>query len=397
MWLKVCMHGVEMGPSKENVIAGGIPNSVIRLAKALNNIEIKPILITNDRKFREIGEKTNGFTLPWADVHLILISGKYASIKYSIKYLLEIVQKIKQINKDERLDIIHGHSGYLGLAMVTEAASRFTGIPAVHTIYCPVKTKSKEYLFYKYFLKSIKKIIAISNNVRTSLNEIGIPYDKIEVIPPIVDFSVFKPSVGGENIRDTLGIGDEFTILYLGNLTKTKGIDIVLDALNIVKKQFPDTKLISGIELTHSSTDVRKKEILNKINRYNLMQKIIELGLIPNVEKIMDAADVVVAPFQNTYEVADYPLVVLESMAVGTPVITTRVGGIPELIKSGENGILINPDDPTALAEEIVNLINNPRKHREIGERATSFVREKFPEREIAYMTKQIYEEILHE
>jgi glycosyltransferase involved in cell wall biosynthesis len=390
------MHGIEMSPSKENVIAGGVPNSVIRLAKALNNIEIKSILITNDRKFRETGEKTTCFTLPWADVQLIPIDGKYANIKYSLKYLFKTVRKIKQINKERGLDLIHGHSGHPGLAIVTEVATRFTKIPAVHTIYSPVKTESKACFFYKNFLKDIRKIIAISDTVKFSLNGIGISNEKIEVIPPLLDFSVFKPDVGGKNVRSTLNINDdEFVILYLGNLTKTKGIDVVLDAMSMVKKQYPNIKLLSGIELTHSGTDIRKKEISSKIKTYNLSQDIIELGLITNVERVMDAADVVVAPFQNTHLVADYPLAVLDSMAVGTPVITTMVGGIPEIINSSENGILINPDDPSALSHEIINLIDNPRERREIGKRAASFVREKFPEKEITEMTKQVYKEVI--
>lgn len=396
MVLKVCMHGVEMSPSKENVIAGGVPNSVIRLTKALYGIGIESILITNDRKFREIHERTNDFTIPWMDTHLVLVNGKYAGVKYSITYLLKIIQGIKRINVENELDIIHGHSGHLGLMVATEVASRYVGIPAVHTIYCPVKTKSKKY-FYKHFLRGTKKIIAISYNIKQSLSKIGIPSCKIEVIPPLIDFSIFKPGVGGENLRDTLGIGDEFAILFLGNLTKTKGIDTVLDALNIVKKRYPYVKLIAGIEMTHSGSDIRKMEILNKIKRCNLTQNVIELGLISNVEKVIDAVDVVVAPFQNTYNVADYPLVVLESMAVGTPVITTKVGGIPEIITDRENGILIDPDDPVTLSYEIMALIDNPEIGKEMGKRAASFVREKFPEKRIVEMTKQVYEAIVSE
>lgn len=394
--MKVCMHGVEIGPSKENAIAGGVPNSVIRLAKALTSTEIKTILVTNDRKFREGGEITNNFMLPWVDVQPILIDSKYGSIKYAVEYHFKTVRKIKQINKERSLDIIHGHSGHPGLAIATEVASRVTETPAVHTIYCPVK-KDKMSFLYRYFFRGIKKIIAISENVQVSLNAIGIPNKKIEVIPPILDFSVFKPDVGGKNVRNALHIkDDEFAILYLGNLTKAKGIDIVLDALSMVKNQYSNIRLLSGIELTHTGTDVRKKEISSKIKDYHLAQNIIELGLITNVEKVMDAADVVVAPFQNTYySVADYPLAVLDSMAVGTPVITTGVGGIPEIINNGENGILINPDDSLALSHEIINLINNPRERKEIGKRAASFVREKFPEKKITEMTKQGYKEVI--
>lgn len=395
--MKICMHGLEISPSKENVIAGGVPNNVIRLLNALNDIEINLILVTNDRKFREMSEKNCGFTLPGSDVHLTFIGSKYASIRYLIEYLFKTVQKIMQINKKEKVDIIHGHSGHLGLALVTEIVSRLTRIPAIHTIYCPIDKKGKSWIFYKYFLNNVKEIIAISDNVKYSLNKIGISPEKIRIIPPMVDFSLFRPNVGGKILRSKFGISDEFTILYLGNLTETKGFDIVLDALNIVKKKYSGIRLFSGIELSHSGTDIKKKEILNKIEEYDLLQNIIELGLIKNVEMFMDAADVVVAPFLNTFTVADYPLVILESMAVGTPVITTRVGGIPEIIKHGENGLLISSAKPRPLSDEIMYLINNPRKGKEIGKRAASFVREKFSEKMIAEKTKRIYERVLYE
>ena len=169
MNLRICMHGVEMSPSKEDVIAGGVPNSVIRLSNALTNVGIKVAIVTNDRKFRETGEKTNNFRLSCGDFHLLLINAKYPSIAYSLKYFFKTIQKIKQIDERGKLSVIHGHSGHLELAVVTGMASKFTKNPAVHTIYCPVRTKSKKHLFYKHLLKDVKKIIAIFRSLPSSV------------------------------------------------------------------------------------------------------------------------------------------------------------------------------------------------------------------------------------
>lgn len=388
--MNVCMHGVEIGPSKEGIISGGIPNSILRLSSGLLHIGINTLLVTNDRKYREISERTTGFTIPGLHIEYVLIKSNYATIKYGLEYLIKVILKIRRINNKMKLDIIHGHSGSSVLAIVTVLASKVTGVPAVHTTYCPVR-KSKMSFLYKYFYRGLKNIIAVSNNIKTSMIEVGIPKEKITVIPPTIDYSVFRPGIG-KGIREKLNIkADDFVILYLGNLTKTKGIDTVLDALAIVREQYHFIRLLLGIELSHTGTKIRKNEITEKINSCNLTQNVTELGLMPHVEKVMDTADIVVAPFQQTFTVADYPLTVLESMAVGNPVITTKVGGLPEFIENGKTGIFIDPNNPQDLASEIMKLIDNPRMRKDIGRQAASFVRKRFPTEDSVDAVRQIY------
>lgn len=390
--LKICMHGLEISPSKEGVIAGGLPTSVVRLTKALKVIGIDSTIVTNDRKFREVGIESTDFMLPWADVELIFIRSKYANIRYSFDYLIKCINKMYQISENGKFDIIHGHSGFPEVAVVTEEASRRAGVPAVHTIYSPVMGY-RPYLL-KFYIKKIKKIIAVSKNVKRTLIRSGFSSDKIEVIPTIVDFSIFKPDGNNrKSLRDALGIGEEFTMLYLGNLTKTKEIDTVLDAMNLVRNKFENIKLLSGLEKSCSGNDSRAIEIQEKKNSFKLNANIIEMGMMHHVEKVMNAVDLVVAPFRDTYGVADYPVVVLESMAVGTPVITTCVGGNTEIIKNNENGILINPGDSIALAHEIIELIKDPKRCEEMGEKAAAFMQTNFSEEKIVNETKRVYEE----
>lgn len=132
------------------------------------------------------------------------------------------------------------------------------------------------------------------------------------------------------------------------------------------------------------------------VSEFNLKDYIIELGLIQNVSDIINASDIIVAPFQHTFDVADYPLTVLEGMAVGIPVITTGVGGIPEVIVNKKTGFLVNYEDYNDLAEKIMYLIKESSIRKEIGKNASIFVREKFSEDLILDLTKQMYTEILN-
>lgn len=396
MPIRVCMHGVEIGPSKENVIAGGIPNSIIRLAKILNS-NIKTVIISNDRKFRECNIKTEHFQSIHTKFHFVLIKGKYASLKYFFEYTLKIIFLIRKLNQTDRIDIIHGHSGHPALGVTTALSGFFTGIPTVHTFYCPIKPNYNLIIIYRYFISHIKTIIAISDNVQTSLVNAGIPKEKIKIIPVVIDLSEYKWKANRISERNQLQINEnEFVILYLGNLTTTKGIDKVLKALNLVKEKNFEFKLISGLELTHTGNDKRKKEIFEMISELNLKNNIIELGLIQNVSEIMNASDIIVAPFQHTFDVADYPLTVLEGMAVGIPVITTGVGGIPEIVIHEKTGFLVNFEDYHNLAEIIMYLMNESSIIKEIGENASIFVRQKFSEDSIMELTKQMYMETIN-
>lgn len=390
------MHGVEMGPSKENVIAGGIPNSIIRLVKLINP-RVNSIIITNDRKYRESHISTDNFSFPFAETHMVLIGGKYASVKYFFEYFFKVVILISKLKEKKEIDIIHGHSGHPALAIVTNFAGIVSRVPTVHTMYCPVNPKDKFNWVYKYLLSNIKIFIAISENVKSSLISIGVPQEKIRIVPPVIDFTTFKPNETRNLVRTELLLKDtDFLILYLGNLTKTKGIDLILDSLNILKLQNVNFKFVSGIELTHTGTNKRKKEIIDKIDKYKLKNHIIELGLIKNVPEIMNACDIVVAPFEDTYDVADYPLTILEAMAVGIPVITTNVGGIPEIIDDQNTGILTKYDK-CDLANHIIELINHPDICNQIRKNATIFVKEKFSEDFISKKTYETYRETRYE
>jgi glycosyltransferase involved in cell wall biosynthesis len=398
MKYKICMHGVEMGPSKEGTVSGGVPNSVYSISKALSEKGMEIDILSNDRKYREIQQITTNFNVPYANVHLFLVKSAYPSTRYSLEYFYKTVRTVRQINKDQGIDIIHGHSGLLPLATITSVSGITNNIPSVHSLYCPLKETSNPFYLYKYFSRKVDKLIVISENIKQSLEKLNIPEEKIEIIPPYIDFTKFKPDISDKELRIKLGIHDDDIILmYLGNLTETKGIDQVLELLYNCKKYFPNVKLLSGLELTHTGTGERIEYIKTKIKNYNLQNNIIEMGLIQNIERYFDIADILIAPFKDTFDVADYPLTILESMAVGTPVVTTPVGGIPEIIKNKQNGILVQYGDINSLTSEVIHLIEDEQTRIILGKTAMSDIRSILSDEKIISKTIGIYEGLMHE
>ena len=389
------MHGVEISPSKERVIAGGVSTCVVGLARLLSEAGEEVSVVTNDRAFRETGNRTLDFAPSWGTAYLIRVRGKYGGIRYSASYLSGSLRLIKRLREDGKIDVLHGHSGTLGLALTTGAAAKLAGIPAVHSLYSPIRCPSEVTPFHRLVLGNIKRFIVLSHNTLVSLANVGVPSTRIKIVPPYVDFAFFKRNAEGKALRRELGIEDDFVILFLGNLTKTKGIDTLVEALSLVKSKSPKFRLLSGIELSCTGTPRREEEIAARIRELDLSENLINLGLVRNMPQLMSAADVTVAPFRNTYGVADYPIAVLESMAVGTPVITTRVGGLPEIIDNKQNGILIEPADVNGLSNEILNLMNHPEERARLSENAASFVRNKFRANETLEKTRQAYKEAL--
>jgi glycosyltransferase involved in cell wall biosynthesis len=109
-----------------------------------------------------------------------------------------------------------------------------------------------------------------------------------------------------------------------------------------------------------------------------------------DVPSILSATDIFLAPFLGTFDASDIPISILEAMVAGKPVIASRVGGIPEVIKHGENGVLIEPRKEE-LAREILLLIEDDKKLKEIGEKARKYVKENFSVEKIAKKYEGVY------
>jgi glycosyltransferase involved in cell wall biosynthesis len=154
-------------------------------------------------------------------------------------------------------------------------------------------------------------------------------------------------------------------ILYCGLIGKPKGVHHLVYSFARIAPYFPQVQLIIA---GRAENDFYMNELKSSIARANLTERVLfrDEASQTEVAEWMAEASMFVLPSLSE----GLPRVALEAMATGTPVIASRVGGIPELIQDGETGFLIPPGDEDALADRMRRLLENPKEARETGERA---------------------------
>ena len=409
--MKICVICPEIGNSGGSAFIGGHVNNVVQLTKALSDRGHEITIITTPHRYPG-DELNNG--LEWAEIYCLPMSGSYLSAKYGIEFALRALQKVRKLHTIKNFDIIHGHSGYSMLGLITGIGGRITRVPSIHSIYSPIQPiiSHNSVMFFsnkilsKFYLSQVNKIIAVTENIQHSLIMAGVPHYKIEIVPPGIDISIYNPSISGGDVRKYFGIGSDLPLLlYVGNLTKIKGIHIFIDALKVIVKRFPDMKLLMALNMPLSKYEEedtaglydteRDFEIKEKIKSYGLNNNIIPLGIVKNMPQVMAASDVFITPFLNTVGVVDYPTSLLEAMAVGKPVIATRVGGIPEIVKRKENGLLVEPGDVHELKNALLYILENKDEAKRMGENAAKYVAENYSVDAIVEKMERVYEEVI--
>lgn len=395
------MIGLEITPSETGSFVGGVVNNVVRISQGLWERGHQVHIVTTPARY---SKNETAFEEPWAEFHPIRVFGNYPSAMYGFDFTLKAVSKIRQLHKEEKFEVIHGHSGYAAIAVIPSICRKTLAVPSVHALYCPVdrsvEKRGLQRFSNAHFVKNffwVDKVIAISKNVKFSLENAGLPKEKIAVIPPAIDTSLFNPTLSGEHVRASLGIdADEEVILFVGNLTETKGIRVLVKAMELITRVFSKAKLLIVLHVSKDKLGEETRDLRIEINSLHLQKNVVFMGISERMAEVIAACDVLVAPFLSTTGPSDYPLPILEAMADGKPVVATGVGGIPEIISNNHNGILVRPDDSAHIAEAVVYLLQNSDVAKRIGQNASSFARENFATEKVVKMIENIYKELLN-
>jgi len=173
----------------------------------------------------------------------------------------------------------------------------------------------------------------------------------------------------------------------IGRLVFEKGLPFLLQAIPKVTEIFPDARfLIVG-------DGPLRTELEDLVSRLNIYENCIFTGFRRDIPDILSAIDMLV--MSSLYE--GMPMVILEAMAASRPIIATNVGGIPELVKDGETGILVLPKDVDALAESIIHLLKSKEKAKQMGLAGRKRVEEHFDVNVMVRKTEEVYQELIQE
>jgi glycosyltransferase involved in cell wall biosynthesis len=239
-------------------------------------------------------------------------------------------------------------------------------------------------LFYKYaekFTSKFKdKIICVSEfDYQTALAQKICPKEKLVMIHNGIGEINF---LSRQESREKLNLpNNKFIIGSIGNLYKTKGFEYLIEA---TKKLIDEEIKISTVIIGEGR---ERKNLTELIKKYKLENNIILAGWVPEAAELLSAFDIYIC--SSVKEGLSYTII--ETMLNGLPIIATRVGGNPELIEDGRNGLLVNSQNSEDLAEKIKKLKNNIELQQELSTQARIKAREEFNLEKMLEETKKIY------
>ena len=329
---------------------GGIERVVYEQCKRLRQKQFDPMVVTH-RNYTEKNYVFDGIKVRCYDSVNI---GFRLGIPYAIPHISSLKTFLESVKSSDLIHV-HGHP-YLSSLIAAKIAKKYSKplVLTQHNTFIEYNNfwdtveKLNDLTIGKQVLKEADKIIVVSNATKNYILSLGADPEKIHVLHNGVDVNHFKPLTGiKEEMRKKLNISKEASVvLTVRRLVYKNGIDTLIESAKLAIKK--NSKLVFLV--------VGKGPDFEKVK-----EKIEELGIQGNFRLTGFISDEDL-PFY--YNVADFfvlpsksgeglPLVALEAMACGLPVIATKVGGISEVIKE-DYGKLVPPNSPNSLAEAIV-------------------------------------------
>lgn len=248
---------------------------------------------------------------------------------------------------DKRIEIVHIHTAsYISFkrsALFVRQAKRNGKKVIVHIHGGGFKEyQRKEPKFVKKHLDKCDAIVALSPSWQRFLTE-KLGYNNVFVINNIIDY----PSIA-ETHKD-----GKFHMLFLGLITEEKGI---FDLLEVIHKHHKEW---DGRIMLHVGGNGKTEQFCQKVAEYAISNMVTFEGWVNGTKKaqLMSQADAFILPSYTE----GVPISILEAMSYGIPILSTPVGGIPEIVAHGNNGLLFTPGDQKAIADSIMQMM----EHRE--------------------------------
>jgi len=360
-------------------------NRKIKLLQIINSLQAggaEALLKNFTLQVKEQNKQYNGFNIEVAilypedifkeDIEKAGVPVRKLSLNF--KYDLRGIIKLISLIKRGKYNIVHVHlfpANLFGSLASLFLPKNIKFIFSEHSIY----NRRRSFKIFKvldtFIYSRYYKIICVSKQVQGAL---------IEWLPNLKRKSVvISNAVPVPNLSNWSTV-KKYDVLFVGRLTKAKGVDILIKAIKILKEKYQ--KEIKAAIVGKGYLEGELKELVMELG---IGKEVEFLGVRKDIEKLMKSTKLFVLP--SRWE--GLPLTILEAMSSGVGIIATQVGGIPEVIQNGKEGILISSEDPTALSGAITGLLKDRELRVKLGINAYKKVKEKYS---IEVYTKNILE-----
>ena len=268
---------------------------------------------------------------------------------------VSMISKLRKIMKQEKPDVVHTH---LDVIKYAAAAAKLSGVRrCVHTVHNVAHEEAEgrlqKIINTVYFKLGWSVPVALSPEVqRTIVSFYGMEPEKVPVIYNGVDLSRCLPKTG-------YGLSDPVQLLHIGRFNHQKNHRGLLEAFALILAQVPNCRLhlLGDGEL--------QQDVEAYADQLGLRENISFHGSQSDVYPYLQKADVFLLP--SKFE--GMPMTIIEAMGTGLPVVATAVGGVPDMLRSGESGMLVS-QEPREVADAVLKLLQQEELRRTLGENA---------------------------
>jgi N-acetyl-alpha-D-glucosaminyl L-malate synthase BshA len=309
------------------------------------------------------------------------------------QYVLSLANKIVQVSKAERLDIVHAHyaiphatAAYLARQVLasTPGAAVPRVITTLHGTDITLLGTDRSYSEIVAFgIEQSDGVTAVSESLKTdTYRELGCSCD-IRVIPNFIDCEKNKRrDVPG--LRESLAPHGEKLVIHVSNFRPVKRVQAAVELFARVRQQRPSRLLMvgDGPDLT---------DVSQLAQTLGIADDVLFLGEQDLVVPLLSVADVFLLPSAQE----SFGLAALEAMACEVPIVASRVGGLPEVVEHGVSGYLHAPDDLDAMAQSIVRLLTDDALHDRMAAAAARTARDLYCDWKIVPEYEAYYKEVM--
>ncbi|MGQ9660580.1 MAG: glycosyltransferase [Thermochromatium sp.] len=282
---------------------------------------------------------------PWARVYELPLHGDTD---------LLMIARLSRLIRTQRPDLVHLHSRR-GADVMGGIAARLAGVPVIHTRRVD-NPEPRWWVALKYRLYD--RVIAISDGIGQVLRAEGLPEARLRVVRSAIDHERYAVPVDRAAVRARLQVPtDAFLIGVIAQLIPRKGHRVLLDALPELIAAHPE------IQVRLFGQGPLADELQRRIELVGVGDHVRLAGFRDDLPEILPALDLVVHPAL----MEGLGVSLLQAASASVPIVASRVGGIPEVVREDENGLLVPPGDVAALRAAIGLLLDDPERRRTLG------------------------------